>query len=508
MKSINKSRNYSIKKSIYYSYYAQVVSLFTNFFLSIILINNLDLKVFGEYSFFISAIIFLGVVVNFGLENSFLRFGSEFLEKKNNGKVNNLLLKILLIRLILLFIISCLLILFFTEIKNIFKITIDLKLFFIFLSIFIVIKVKSIIGRSFLTIYLQVYNERLNEIVYQISKLILFFLILIAGKGFKEILISWLCLEIFSIGHYIYLLLKKTLSQKKNLISNFSKKETNRIIKFSNTQAIIAIIFLLSDVTLDNIMIGYFLDQESVAIYSFTFALLFLTIKFNPPSILKGTFISLITKDFVLKKSISMIRDYHRLLLKLGLIISAPLLTILSMNLEKIITLIYSPNYLPAIPLINIGIIFMFFFSCLTSFSIITQVLEKNKFYFFVGFFSILNVIGNILLIPMYGELGALISSGVSLILIFFYYMVKYTKIYKMFFFPYIEFFKIILSCLPLMFLHIIFNDYINSLIGLIFIVISQIITYILVIKKFSIFLLNEKILLNNIFKKKIFITR
>ena len=64
----------NLKKNIYISYLSQIISVITGFLLSVVLVRNLEIQEFGEYSFLVSAIFVLGIIGNFGLEAVLRRY--------------------------------------------------------------------------------------------------------------------------------------------------------------------------------------------------------------------------------------------------------------------------------------------------------------------------------------------------------------------------------------------------------------------------------------------------
>ena len=196
----------NLEKNLHFSYLSQLVSIVTGFLTSVILLRNLQVEEFGEYSFYVSFIVVFGALFNFGLEAIIQRYVPEFLVRKNFGKINRLIIISIFI-IIFLIIFSCIiLIINFDYIKNIFKLSISTTSFLIFLTILFFNRIKNLLGSALLTAFFEAYKERVNFIFFQILRLILFSYILINGYALKELLTAWLLLELLSLFHFILLL--------------------------------------------------------------------------------------------------------------------------------------------------------------------------------------------------------------------------------------------------------------------------------------------------------------
>ena len=453
---------------------------------------------FGEYSFYVSFIVVFGALFNFGLEAIIQRYVPEFLVRKNFGKINRLIIISLFIRVFLIIFSCIILIINFDYIKNIFKLSISTTSFLIFLTILFFNRIKNLLGSALLTAFFEAYKERVNFIFFQILKLILFSYILINGYALKELLTAWLLLELLSLFHFILLLSKKILIKKKKIVlETFTNNENNRILKYGKTNALALALFIFADIAIDNLMLGYFLNQEAFGFYTFAISLLLIVIKMSPTSTLKGTFEVIFTKLYTKNKSLEVMKLYYCLITKINLFITLPLLAILAINLENIISIIYSENYLTTIPLIYLGIFFMIISSNNSTFSPLIHALEKNKLFLYAGIFSIYNLVGNFILIPIYGTYGALFATGTAGLFIFIFYYIHFKKIFKKKFFPWKCLFNILISCFLILVLGNYLNEFISSIYSLIIVIVSQVIFYCFFLKYFKFFTLIEKKIIN-----------
>jgi len=103
--------------------------------------------------------------------------------------------------------------------------------------------------------------------------------------------------------------------------------------------------------------------------------------------------------------------------LKLNLIVWTAIIIFVSINLKWIIEYIFDPKYLTTISLIQIWFVLLYVQVIKNVFEPIARTLEFTKVYLFTFIAAVLNFFGNLVLVPTFGIYGALISTGVSILL-------------------------------------------------------------------------------------------
>ena len=122
---------------------------------------------------------------------------------------------------------------------------------------------------------------------------------------------------------------------------------------------------------------------------------------------------------------------------------------------------------------------------------------SKNKLFVQAGVFSIYNLVGNLIFIPLFGTIGALIATGSAGIMIFTFYLFQFKKVFQSAYFPWLNFFQIILFCLPLAIMGIILNQYIQSIYSLFSAIILELLLYCLTLYCFKVFTIKERKMIN-----------
>ena len=251
-------------------------------------------------------------------------------------------------------------------------------------------------------------------------------------------------------------------------------------------------------------MIGYFLDQKSVALYAFALGLLTMISKANPSLLLRGMFSSILTKQYSINKSMTNLKDKFAIITKITMIAVIPLYALLGINAKNIISLVYSDKYLETLPLIYIGLIFFIFREFTHPFNPLINTLEKNKLFLYTGIFSVYNGMANYILIPKLGIMGALIATGSASAMIFLFYLYQFKKIFISSYFHWKTLGKVILYSSSIILMGIIFNGYVTNVFLLFGVMLIEIIVFYFILTIFKVFSDEEREFLNKQIGKKL----
>lgn len=370
----------------------------------------------------------LGVVVHLGIDSVINRYVAEMQAKREYFQSLALILKALKFRLISVLFSISVLILFKTTIASYF----DLPHLYIYLlsALLFTTKLNTFFGTSFHLAVFRIKTEKTIQIFYDIIKL-LGFIYCSQNDNLKYVLLFWILAEIVILG----LFLKSFLTfYKKELYSNFKTKLNaqykRRILNYSKSQTFAVLLFFMVDVAVDNLMISYYYDAESVAIYSFSMGLLAYLSFANPSFILKNYLTSFLTKKFqeLIHQEIA---QEIRFIFKCCIIIALPIFTVSALNINHILPILYGQKFIEASQLILYGLFFYFFKDITFTFSPLINVFEQNILFLKAGIFSIFNFFLNLFLIPSFGIYGALIGTGLTWILIFIFYLYGFYKYFN-----------------------------------------------------------------------------
>lgn len=444
-------------KNIIYIYIAQFTRLLVGIGVLYFLTENLSLENFGKFSVIKSTLSVLGILISLGIENVIVRFIPEFEKNKRQGYSYFLMVNALKIRILSIGFIW--IIIFFYNEQIATKFNLNSFEVLIIPLILLMIRLNSILGVSFLTALIKVYKEKKLQIVYDLSKLVGFYFIaqldqIIYLVGF------WFLLELGALCYLGLIFFNYFRKIKKETSTQISFVDKSRIFKFAKYQTLAALLFILIDLSSDNLMISYFLSNEKVAIYSFGLGLISYLSYFNPSFLMKSYYTSLLTNIYSGSVDKNII-DKINFIFRISVVIMIPLYSVFAINIEYIIDIVFDKKYNAAVDLILLGLIFYVFKELNFSFSPLINLFEKNKLFLKAGILSIFNLIVNLILIPKIGIMGALIGTGLTWTLIFGFYLYSFIKFFKSYkFFP----FKTVVSSL---FLGLAFILLINSIPGI-----------------------------------------
>lgn len=174
---------------------------------------------------------------------------------------------------------------------------------------------------------------------------------------------------------------------------------------------------------------------------------------------------------------------------------------------KEIITFIYNPKYLQALPVIYILISSYSIGFLVGTFRTIINVLEKNELFFYSGVFSIYNLVMDIILVTKFGIIGVAIATGSTLVLQYFYYYYFVRKLTKIdFVFPFNNLFKSLFNLMPMIVFLFFFKPLIINIGLLITAIILAIIIYFITSYINKLFSEKERDMINNAIGRKIWL--
>lgn len=402
------------KKDMLIFTFLKLIGGFIGFFINIFIARKITVVNFGIYSIIMTL---LGFVTTFGFSwssSAIMYIGAK--EKSYNGNLNktfwsrNIILFFSLLTVIIIYT------LFYTKIAL--YIGIDLN---ILLIIWLFIKVIL----DYLNVYFLAVKKQIEAASILTSSKILFLIITYFFEyTLKElIIISILC---DSLG-----LLYLTKVDKKDIGKpTFDKENFKNIFNFGIWQ-----LFGFSGLYIlrfgDNVVIKYYLQNESVGIYNAAYNL-YISLA-TLPAIFSAYYVGIIIPLFEKKEKRKLKEILYKERIGILLLFLIPHIIIILFS-NSLIKLIYGTNYLGSAKSLSILMIGSFFNFANIFSSIIFNLQKKYKELQLLNIVqSILNVIFNILLVPYFGIEGAALGTTGAIIitnLIKIYLGEHYLKIY------------------------------------------------------------------------------
>jgi len=343
-----------------------------------------------------------------GISPAFQKFGSEFLAKGKSGKFNSLIEYLLkykirngLLFLILVVISSKFLATYYFRDITAFSLFIALGLVYFFIDIFF----------NFINTLLQTFQDQklysLYEVIKIASQVLLLYLFILMGFGI------WSPVFAMFLGNALPSLVFYFLVRTKHLVKLGSKldrlsSDYVRIKKF----AILNVLFIFGVYVLnytDTLMLTGLRTIEEVGLYNVAVPTAKLILFFS------GAFTLILiplTSALYSEKKFDVLNKLINILYKLNIVFLLPIAMILIIYPDIVIRVLFSEKYLPAakaLSILSVSAVLSVFFLINSH---ILNGLEKAKANFRItSIGAIFNIFLNLILIPIYGLVGAAIST-------------------------------------------------------------------------------------------------
>lgn len=420
--------NETIKQNAKYVLLQNISTPLISLLIAIYIIKKLSVAEYGIYSLLYALISYLALFSSMGLLNVLQRYIPEYSRKKQYSSIKKLFRYSLTIRLILAVIFISLILIFKNPINQLFKI----NNFHEYLKIFIV----GIV----LFLEIQVVEATLSSLLLNKSIMISYILATLVRAAatyfFLERnlgLIGLLYAETFFYGT---LLVFQLISYRTRFSVKFpptpEQLPMRRLFRYSGFSYFDEIGWTILDVKTDFFIISTFLGPTMVGLYSFANQFVESISKVMPFKIFRPLIRSIFFFKFTENNRHSQLNQQFNFLVKLIAFISFPVFMAVMVIGEKIIIFLFDPKYLPALPLLWIFTGFMLIISFQFPLQLVVQAVEKVEITFYSKIFSIYNLIGDILIIRIFGIIGvALVTCSARLFQFIFvlYYIRKHVPL-------------------------------------------------------------------------------
>lgn len=370
----------------------------------------LSVEGYGQLNFVLSLIGIFSIFANLGIHALILRDVSKNTKLKEKY-FNNLFFS----KLFLIFFASLLMIIFglFTDKPIIVKQMIILGLFYM-LFLNTITFFNNFLSSLQLFKY-QAYSDFFSKLIYTVLAL----LVIYFNKGIMGVFLSHV-LAFLIVCVFLYFIVKKYI--KVNLKVNFNFLFEK--LKYSWPFALI-VVFSTIFFNFDKIFISLYIDDVQLGLYSV--GVTFITFLITITSFFAVIFYNLFSKYSFKKEVLPIINKYLRMVL----LISFPILFGGIYLSKEIILLVFGSSYVLGATSFAILLIFFFIISINTVFIIILNTHYKEKFVLLLrGITTGLNVLLNIIFIPIYGIIGAAITTVFSEVIVFLF---SYKKVKNLF---------------------------------------------------------------------------
>ena len=380
----------------------------TTFFISIMVARSLGVENYGIYAVVVSCIELLTKLTDMGIYSILNTYIPRFKNTNQIGECSFIVRRVIFYRMILLA--NCVFLLhIFADQLVAFIGEPSLGNYFVLISIWFLVRclMDGFIFVVIANVDMKYYT--LVEISVSIFQLLGVCLLLYLGMKIDRLII--LMILVNGIQFFFYGM--RSLS---TITPDPVRTKLTPVVKFGLVTWISTILQYFRYKSIDVFMILYFLkDADSVAYYDIAYL-----VSIYGGSVLL-TSLDRLTLPFFSEAhtrfGIEGLRNAWEFLTKISIYLSAPILVFLIVHSRSIIRAFYTDIYMEASPFIIVFSIFTLaglFLASETSVTILFPLNKERIFLYLRSFNGILNIVLNLIFIPRYGILGAVISTGGS----------------------------------------------------------------------------------------------
>ncbi|PMO59955.1 hypothetical protein BCT06_13675 [Vibrio breoganii] len=390
--------NLRIIKNITWLLFDKLFRITVGMFVFVYMARSLDVEGIGLYSFIISFSVLLNAVANFGLKNQIIK--DLVFYKRSVSRIIN---SAIVFRVSLGFIIYGLVVIYSSLFDSVSEDS----------YLLLVASASVILSSSDVIKYL--YEAKVR---YKIVVLIENFSFILCSFGRFYAIIRGFDVEIFVYIYVLEILLTTitlyTIQFKKRILKfTVINKRYIKKLFFNCLPLVVSSISWIAYTRSDQLMLKYISGVESVGLYSVALKLSDAIILI--PSILVTTMIPIISK--VRPKNKILYENKIKNLYGFTLTISMLLSFIICFMSSTVVNILYGVAFIESATVLNIMVWCSLFYSMATISGryLVNEGLQKYTMYRHLSALG-LNILLNLILIPLYNEVGAAVSSLISLI--------------------------------------------------------------------------------------------
>lgn len=408
------------KLTVYLKSVAQLLGILV----TILLVKILTEEDYGVYTTFIASITIIGSVLSLGIGNTLQRFIPKYVKQQEFILTKKIIKVAFWARLLSLVFLCCVGYVFRNELTSWMNVSNHVALILPFIFIVLLHFQTRLLSTVLSACLFQGVNQ-VAQITLVFTKVVLYGYFLSGNYELMFIFIAdliaySLMLIVVVIG---YFRLIKPMTGGREAFENKEKKGMLKYAAYNNLNDV-GLISLGRDI--DVLFLASMVDVISAGAYAFANRIGHILRQVSPVSY----FINIIRPLFFtldVNKDKENIRFYFNLLLKMNYVFELPMICGLYLFYPYIIELFFDGKYAEYQLLVTL----VFIIVCSSSFGIyvglLAQLKERADIIFYSKFFAIINILGNLLLIPIFGVYGAVISTLLSILSkdIFVFYFIR-----------------------------------------------------------------------------------
>lgn len=481
-----------------YSYIGKAISSVCIALSFVLIVKNLSIADYGKYTFYINAVFFITLLLDFGMTEVILRYVPQYIEEKNIPAVKWILKKavFLISAISSIVILTSIIFMFFFPALTV---RFHLKAVLPYIILFGWMRISMLmLGNVLSALLLQSYRIAC-EIIISTARLIFIYLLLRRGAD------AWLLIVLYGVFDFLLMLIFwfKITKLFKAVVVKAKPKVSSRMFWFGMNEYLYRLFWFFTDNRFDIFIVGYILGLTAAGYLAFAAGIVNLLIDWSPGLIIRPVVAPLFIQLYSAKKDIAQIQYLFKLHNKFLMFITLPILLSIAILFDKAIIHIFSREYLPSLNVFYICTVSMFLINILIPLRNIIAIMERSDISNFTNIVAIPKTILILLFAKSTGLIGVAsfyALSYVGIILINIWLINKEIQLS----FPWKGFFKIALNsgvmALALFFL----KPVVANKISLSFVFAGGIAVYLFAAYFNKVFDSNERNLFNRAFKVRV----
>lgn len=439
-----------------YQYFTTAMASLFNFLSLIYVLRKLEVGEFGFYNFLLSAVFLIQTVSFAGTDSIIQRYLPEYEETGNNYLKKRILGFCMLLCLLAVSVILAAVFLAREKIAALFNLPgYSTGLFGVLAAITVLSAESYLLGDIALVSMFKNRYWSLCSISYSFIKLASFYLAFRLGCGIRGILFGWLAAEVLLFALLIGKACRDIFSlpvKKEDIV----KLPLKRFFDFAKFLYFHKLTQFFRRKGLDIFLLSYFLGPGAVGIYSVSFGIPLLLLQISPANKLHPILKTISIRNYTKERNTENFFHLFSFLNRITFFLMMPLFVFAMVLADKIILFLLNPGYASSADLFRLSLAFIAVHQFGFVYTPLLFTLERTKIIFVTGLISLLNLVLDLILIPVYGVPGAIAATGITGIIIILYFRYATGRIIPLAY-PWRSFavfsINILLTALPLFFL-------------------------------------------------------
>ena len=401
-----------IRRNSRYVVIERTVGATLSFLTTIFIIRSLSVEAFGIYNVLLSIMLYVGLLSSLGLPTLFQRFIPEFFHKNETGKLNALIRKGLLLRLLAGVFLIAVLLAFSEPLGRLFRIGEVLEYLGIFALAILFYLETQLQGMFLISVFRHKWYA-IAQVGYVVLRAFVLFLLLRLGFGLKGLLVG----ETLA---YAFLFVVQHVYYRRFLAAHPSNSDTKlpfkRLLRFGGYTFFNEAGAQVLSASTDVFVITAFLGPAAVGAYAFATRVMLLASHVLPQfvfmNVIRPAFFTTHARD----DDPSRINARFNLLVKIIAFFSVPLVFAIFVLGEKMILCVFDPKYLSSLKVLWVVAAFTVFNFFSEPIGLVLQSAERVEILFYSKIFAVYNLATSLLWVKPYGIMGVAVSTGSAIL--------------------------------------------------------------------------------------------